>query len=634
MTNSGLGTIALKTGWSEAPCFVHIDSAGNEHRILTIGNSSKIKYDLAGDLLIWDEIIRDPRWERRDFSVLRIMDLKTGKRKFLTHNSRYFSPDFSPDGTRIAVAENDTRGGNFITILDAVNGSILQRIPVTGKEAVTPEWAGDNEILVITISSKGKQLEVVNTLTEQWKVYIPYTQIDIAEPSDYGNFILFRGSFNTTDQIYALRKSSPAELFQVTRAVFGARQPFTDPDGKDLLFSEFGAHGYDVCRITMDTSKWHKPDVELLPQGDRVFMTDTLDGPIVPVAPYRRGDHLFNVHSWVPFYTDIDALLDNPLEASIAPGFMLFTQNLLSTVISSVSYGYYQGHHQIRPSLILRGWYPVVEIGAVSGGQQRILSLPNGTTVAELPAYREISLKAYIPLIYTRGAYISQIQPRLEYEWNSTRYEKEGRLEHGLDYLHLKFAASRYRRLAVRDLYSRWGQTLALSYTQPLTERLQFGSLFSLQAGIFMPGFFRHHHFIIRAGYQEQFPQKYLLPIIRVDFPRGYASAIALKTAGIMLNYAFPVAYPDFSVGPVIYLKRIRATLFYDALYGFEMREFNPEGVERYTGYYRSYGAELNTDMHLLRILFPFSTGIRLGYMEDKSKWFAEFLVSINTRYF
>ena len=260
--------------------------------------------------------------------------------------------------------------------------------------------------------------------------------------------------------------------------------------------------------------------------------------------------------------------------------------------------------------------------------------MPQGTNEAELPAYSEISLKTYIPLIYTRGASISQIQPRLEYEWNSTRYEKDGRLEHGLDYLHLKFVASRYRRLAVRDLYSRWGQMLALSYTRPLTQHLQFGSLFSLQAGLFLPGFFRHHHFYFRGGYQEQFPKKYLLPIIRVDFPRGYAIAAARKTTGIMLNYAFPVAYPDFSIGPVVYLKRIRAALFYDTLYGYDIREFNPEGLERYTGYYRSYGAELYTDMHLLRILFPFSTGVRLGYMVDKSKWFAEFLMSIDTRFF
>ena len=364
MANHGKGIIALKTGWSEPPGFVHIDSAGNERRLLTIGNSSKIKYDRTGDLLIWDEIIRDPRWERRDYSVLRILDLKTGKHKFLTHHSRYFSPDFSPDGTRIAVTENDTRGNNFLTILDAENGQVLQRIPVIGREPVTPEWAGANEILTITVSSQGKQLEAANILTEQWKVYISHTGIDIAEPANYGNFILFRGAFNNTDQIYAMRKSSPAELFQLTRAVFGAKQPFIDPDAKDLLFSEFTAHGYDVCRIAIDTSTWHQPDVELLPHGDQELLTDTIEVPIIPVTPYRKGAHLLNVHSWMPFYTDINALWDNPLEVSIAPGFMLFTQNLLSTVISSVSYGYNQGYHQIRPSLILRGWYPVVEIAA------------------------------------------------------------------------------------------------------------------------------------------------------------------------------------------------------------------------------------------------------------------------------
>ena len=102
----------------------------------------------------------------------------------------------------------------------------------------------------------------------------------------------------------------------------------------------------------------------------------------------------------------------------------------------------------------------------------------------------------------------------------------------------------------------------------------------------------------------------------------------------LFLNYTFPAGYPDLSIGPLLYLKRLRVNLFHDWSKGTDIREVHGSEVVSYSGSWRSYGAEVLADMHLIRIIFPLTAGIRLGYMPDKEKFFSEFMFSMNTSVF
>jgi hypothetical protein len=146
----------------------------------------------------------------------------------------------------------------------------------------------------------------------------------------------------------------------------------------------------------------------------------------------------------------------------------------------------------------------------------------------------------------------------------------------------------------------------------------------------FFPGIFKHHHFFARGGYQLQKPEQYYYSINRVDFPRGYTTAVSREFAVLGLNYSFPVAYPDFSLGGVIYLKRLRTNFFYDMSYGKDIREASGA----FTGVYRSYGTEILADLHLFRIIFPISAGVRIGYQPGRSRIFSEMMINVNTTIF
>ncbi len=161
----------------------------------------------------------------------------------------------------------------------------------------------------------------------------------------------------------------------------------------------------------------------------------------------------------------------------------------------------------------------------------------------------------------------------------------------GLHYMHAFLYATRYLRMSQRDLFPRLGGYVSASYTNTPGDDGQLGSMFSLQGGVYLPGIGTHHHLLLKSGWQKQDPGQYYLSINRIDFPRGYASAISAEIKTFSADYALPLAYPDWSIEPVIYLKRIRADLFYDWSHGKDILE----GKDKlYTGIYQSAGVELH----------------------------------------
>jgi hypothetical protein len=398
--------------------------------------------------------------------------------------------------------------------------------------------------------------------------------------------------------------------------------------GDHLLFSEYSVSGFQIKKLELDERLWMPvTDTFHLPWlSDRFEVPDTLPNATFQEKRYSKLSHMFQFHSWLPFYADMEGFLEDPLEMHISPGLMLFSQNSLSTWTSSISYGYEQGYHIMRPKIQWRGWYPVFELEGQIGGP----NLQTGNSESNNPVgrYTEIKARTYVPLVFQSGSYYTTIQPMLEYEWSSVSIESEGQTTKGLDFFHVKYGMNRFQRSAPRDIYPRWGQSMMGSYTRSFEDKALFGDLFSIKGSAYFPGFFKHHSFIAHAGYQIQHPKFFYLPFNRMNFPRGYSSAVSREISEIGFNYAFPVAYPAWDLGPVFYIKRIRANLFYDWLHALDLRGSYRSGSEGYTGMLYSYGVELLADFHAFRILFPVSAGLRMRLNRNNAV-FAEFMMNI-----
>jgi hypothetical protein len=224
--------------------------------------------------------------------------------------------------------------------------------------------------------------------------------------------------------------------------------------------------------------------------------------------------------------------------------------------------------------------------------------------------------------------------PRVDYELSNTRYYANERIYRGIDYLHWRYSLFHYYRMAHRDLYPRWGQSLTAIYTHTPADHGLLGNMFFVEAGLYFPGLFNHHHVYLRGGYQQQQVSTYFLPINRISFPRGFESGVSEHFAALSANYAFPVACPDWSLGPFVYLKRLRMNLYHDWSYGSSIAEIRGAGSTFFTGNYRSYGTEIVADLHFIRFIFPLSAGVRLGYKPGRNELFSELMLNIHTGVF
>jgi len=137
----------------------------------------------------------------------------------------------------------------------------------------------------------------------------------------------------------------------------------------------------------------------------------------------------------------------------------------------------------------------------------------------------------------------------------------------------------------------------------------------------------RHQGLNIYTGYQYRIigSNKYKFLDI-VSYPRGVTGMQDQELISFKGTYAFPIAYPDWSVGPVLYLKRIRANIFYDYAIG-----LNTMG----TNYYNSTGIDLITELHVLRFLAPIDLGVRCIYLPDEGNvvWNLLFAIGLSSFY-
>jgi len=138
---------------------------------------------------------------------------------------------------------------------------------------------------------------------------------------------------------------------------------------------------------------------------------------------------------------------------------------------------------------------------------------------------------------------------------------------------------------------------------------------------VFLPGLLKHHSLRVYAGIQKKTNiHAYFNDKIR--FARGYDD-VPLNNEMLTLSasYSFPFAYPDFALGSVIYVKRLRANMFTDhSRTVFDLPEHSTV----------SAGFDIIADAHLLRLPMPFEFGLRTVYLQDLDKIAFQFLYGVD----
>lgn len=592
--------------------FVRFDSLRNKTRIFTPGYYMKDRISVGGDLISWVEIKYDPRWSKRKNTKLFVYNYQTAKKRKLISKARYFSPQLSSSGNQLAVIEVDEFNRNFLVVLDTQNGAVLERIEAPEQTSLAhPSWnEKQDKIVVEALSLKGKTILIADRNEKQFVQILPWQSTYILNPRFWENYILFEASYNGVMNIYALDIATKS-IYQTTNVAFGAGDYQIAEKGNEILFSNYSSNGKIVSTTSWDKKDWipfnkvkdnRYPLADILSeQEDTLMFSSYIPNQSYETEKYSKLAHLFNIHSWN--FLNLDAN-----NGSLNPGVSILSQNKLGTMTAHLGIDYSYNTNALRyyGQVDYLGWYPAISLGADYGKRWKSKMEGNNTTYYY---WHETNMNAsvYIPLIYTSGIWAHNIQPQIGFQYKQIdggagldfNYRNIKTVLYGIQY-------SAQSKSPFQNIFPRWAYALSLAYRQSI-DMHQKGSMLMAGVSLYLPGMFRHDGLRLMANYQDKegdadFFSEWASPA------RGYSGISYNDLITLRADYSVPLVYPDFNLGSLIYLKRIKINLFYD----YSMLPDLPQN-ENYSGdnYFWSYGSDLTLDLHFLRAKFPFELGLR-----------------------
>ncbi|MBS0009841.1 MAG: hypothetical protein KFF49_00420 [Bacteroidales bacterium] len=630
--------IAIKTSLYDVARFVLVDTReGSETRLHTPGNIWPYKINFAGNTLVWAENYRDPRWENRQYSVIKTYDITSGLSRSLTSKSRLFGPAISPDGRLIAAAETSVDQKNSLVILDAQTGEIAGRYPSPGNSFISyPSWSDDmKEIVFISSNEKGEGIRSLQPETGQWTGYIKEGRDDLQSVRKQGSSLYFVSSASGTDNAYKLDDNG--DIYRISSALFGISD--ISVHGNSLFFSDYSAAGNSIASVSLDGPSF--PAGSEGSAGDRLPVNLDREDKLVWTGDYSLPSHykkesyskakgLFRFHSWMPFYADVNNL--SFYDIPVSPGVTVMSQNNLSSLITTLGYEYTGGEHLLHSNISWKGWYPAVDFNISYGGEPFIYN-NRDTTAMPSVIYNRIraNTTVYLPLRFYHSRYIKTLWPSvsINYSNNYILDEDAAVFDYGQTLINTRLYFSNLHKMSQRDIWPRFGQVIDLYLTASLFDADLYGPVATVRTAFYFPGIFRNHGTRLRYQYERQEFRR-LLFHNRISLPRGYKHLIAENLHSYSIDYAFPLAYPDFHLGSLLYINRIRNTLFYDFavtnnLYDIQQGQ-QTDGEE----YFSSAGIELLADFYLLRIPVKLSAGVQAAYMPFEKESHFRFLINMD----
>lgn len=643
--------LAEKSGRDSYPKIISLDPSGKEHKIcipgyftselifprVSAGNALPAKQNSPGsftmdnltfshDRIAWAGMMVDPRWKHRSYSVIKVHDLTKGKTQLLTSKTRYFSPDFFPQGDRLAVAEVTEMGENWLTIIDSYTGEELKKYQTPDKALFTyPSVSLDGQsVYSVVIGEKGKSLVEVRMANGSVNTILPYSYQEISRPVDHPTYLFFSAAYSGIDNIYALHKETGA-IYQVTSSAYGAGDPDFNSDGTRMIYSDYTADGYALVETRIDPATWtplekvedHSPQIWKDYVDQELGMMEDVNIPDSQyvVGNYKKAHHLLNFHSWAPISFNLQTF-------SLKPGVSVMSQNLLSTTFITAGYEFEKriSDGRFHVDLSYRGLYPVLDVSASHG--VRLLSNDGDS----LLRFRESGLMAglHIPLTFLYHHYAFKVVPQAQYNF----ILQEQLADEGLpsDPVNNQFIKSSLllagqSKKAELNLRPTWSQELELHYNRELNVSGQPGYLASASLTLLTPGVGRHHSLRLYAGYQEKRTTQYDFDE-PIAYPRGYYYQTNRKLTSLSASYLFPLLNPDLALGPIVYIKQIRANLFGDLARGLAQNGQTRD--------YQSFGMELTGEFYFIQSTLPFEIGVRQAWLPVEKSWHTRLLLSIN----
>jgi hypothetical protein len=665
--------LAMKRGIGDIEQFVILKD-GKEKKIFTPGFMNDAgMLSVVNNTVVWNEYGYDPRWQVRNYSLIKAFDL--GIRKLVVvsdKHARYGSAALSPDGKKIVTVRSDNQYQHRLLVLQYPGGSIEKEFPNPENFFYAmPRWTGDGRIVALKTTGQGKTITIFDIQSGSSEDILPVSNENVGHPLAVSNYLLFNSPVSGIDNIYAVDIQT-GKRYQVTSSKYGAYNPSITADGKTIYYNEQVRDGMDVVRIPFNPASWKEYEVKkepktffqhLVEQEGRPNIFDSIPQTKLAVTKYSKLRGLINPFSW-------GAFVDNNL---VQADFGITSRDILST--TNITAGYTLDLSERtgfwRAGISYQGFFPIIDVnfrqGKRSVDEDRLPTLiidGNDSTVVTNDItfkWDEQNLEAglRIPLITTQSRFSSGITvgnavgmtkvTNFRYSFiNSDNFINEryvpaiirndtilsvypyfDYIGNGtLVYNHFTMSAHRLLKTSRRDILPKWGQAFSLNYySAPYGGDLQ-GGLFSFIGYLYFPGLAKHHSLNGYWAYQNTLVDTDFIGALddylfrnSVPLPRGLDLNRFKKFYSMGANYTFPVWYPDIALGPILNIQRVRANAFVDYAFG-QYRLFNGGNDS-----FMSVGGEIKFDINIMRFLPQLNLGLRYSQGIDPKESKYKFLL-------
>lgn len=669
---------AIKKGHLNVPELVRIGSDGREKRVARMSSAAgRMQWSETNRRLYWSENFTDARWTMKSGSRIRYINaghrLSSHKRSLTSgKDGIYHNPYPAENDGRIASVRYRPDGGTSVAIMDG-NGNLLDEYMAPDSlQTVEPAFAEDM-LYVTAISEGGYGIYRVSGSGQFEEVLEPVAAM-IKDFGNEGEILTFTSDRTGVDEMYHFDPQS-GEVIQKTSTKYGASDFHYSSDGKYLYYSSPTMKGMRVFRTPSDSlisrkadfHEMHKyPIAEAVTEQERRIAAEMgqsytgTDGKEINIsAPkrYRKLAHTFNVHSWTPFYVNVDNIMNMSFDKTyqaVSLGAAGIMQNRLATSVGEFGYSAHKDpynkdvwRHSGHARLTYSGLYPVLEaridINDRAARQSNVFCIigeRNSTTgiySSETGApYVEGKFSAYIPFRFSSGGWHTGIIPKLSYNISNDRFDNSIAIMTHTDkdftksnpeavgYTEGKNCISQtlggslrvYAMLGTSNsaVYPRWGIGMMLGTSC----RLESSSFIS-PAGYaylyaYIPGFTKTQGFHLTVMHQQKldknkifcFPAVNVLPKGRLANSPEILSRLTLDHPSITkftADYAIPIYIGDLSIcGSIFSIKRLVLTPDIDFTMSGNIRLF-------------SAGADLTLDMNSIMTLeWPCSIGITYSH--------------------
>ena len=597
--------IYLKSDYRHVPAFFLKDQSG-EHMIRVRDISIDEQYSYRNGKIVYAAYESDPRWNWKDYSVIKLLDIQTGQQQTLTHQTKYFTPDLSPDGSKLAVVQINADGKNELSILNAANGELISSIRSAEISLFTdPKFIDEDKLVTAVRLQNGKMALALAEIStgNTTRLTTPSFNV-VGYPSVNNGIIYFTASYGGNDDVFAIRLGDQ-KTYRITRGPLG--NYYVNASNGKITWSAFTSEGFQLKQMKEEDIRWNeesdttiatvqeKYPVTLTPGGGDILL-NKMPGRTFAVEKYSKGTKLFNFHSWRPYYSD-------PLFT-----YSLYGENVLNTLQTELYYLYNQNEKTsaVGLNMIYGALFPYIVLGSE-------YTFDRTTTTANRTRHwdqLDSRLGLVIPLHFTSGRTFKNLSFGSYYvlrnEFNKGFF-KDSIGNTSFSYLLHTVSWSQQVQRALQQIYPRWGYSLVANHRHAIT-RFK-GYQFIANGTLYLPGAISNHNIILTGSFEQRDILRQIEFSDKFAYSRGYIGDYFSRMWRLSANYHLPLIYPDWGFGNILYLQSIRLNAFYDfsKVYSDNKKETRNQ---------RSVGGELFIDTNWWN-QYPLTFGFRVSYLLD-----------------